>query len=440
MTNNLYPSASSDVSGIKQTKGTLFPFCLIVLYLFLEYIRPQLLFPPLRVLHLPAITVILLLICLLFSGKIYIKDKQTILILLLLLEMVLHGPFARNNYWAFQIFYAMTITFIAYFGIINIVDDESKYEMLIKYWLILFLLLAIIGILNKGVGTGGFIGDENDFCMAINMVLPFALFGVFTANKQTGKVYFIILASLFMASILTYSRGGFIGMVSVIAYCWIRSKKKIAFSFIIGFLVLFALIVAPSSYWDRVQTITSEYEQNKEGTSQGTGGQRIYAWKLGWEMFLDNPIIGVGQGNYPWHVGITEDKLGMQWQTRSLAGRAAHSLYFTLLPELGAIGSLLYIAIIFYVLKDLKYIRNASINRKDVYTAEESKNIYYIALTLEGSLVGFLVSSVFISTLYYPNFWILCGFVVSLKKIVYGKCGKSSILKTNMAIKNAMTL
>ena len=130
----------------------------------------------------------------------------------------------------------------------------------------------------------------------------------------------------------------------------------------------------------------------------------------------------------------------MQWQTRSLAGRAAHSLYFTLLPELGVVGALLYLAIIIFVLKDLKYIRNATINRKDVYTAEESKNIYYLALTLEGSLVGFLVSSVFISTLYYPNFWILCGFIVSLKKIVYGKCGKSSILKTNMAIKNAMTL
>ena len=351
--------------------------------------------------------------------------------------MVFHGPFARNNYWAFQIFYTMIITFIAYFSIINIVDDDSKYDMLIKYWLILFLILAIIGILNKGVGTGGFIGDENDYCMAINMVLPFALFGFITEKKITGKVYSLILASLFMASILTYSRGGFIGMASVLVYCWLRSKKKIVFSIIIGFLVLLALIVAPSSYWDRVKTISSEFEQNKEGTSQGTGGQRIYAWKLGWEMFLDNPIVGVGQGNYPWHVGITEDELNMQWQTRSLSGRAAHSLYFTLLPELGVIGTLLYLAIIVFVLIDLKYIKNVSLNRKDIFSAEESKRLYYLALTLEGSLVGFFVSSVFISTLYYPNYWILCGFIVSLKKIVYGKCGESSKLKSNMTIKYA---
>ena len=36
------------------------------------------------------------------------------------------------------------------------------------------MLLAIIGII-KAEGVGGFIGDENDFCMAMNMVLPFSI-------------------------------------------------------------------------------------------------------------------------------------------------------------------------------------------------------------------------------------------------------------------------
>jgi hypothetical protein len=39
-------------------------------------------------------------------------------------------------------------------------------------------------------------------------------------------------------------------------------------------------------------------------------------------------------------------------------------------------------------------------------------------LALEGSIIGFLVSSIFISTLYYPVFWLLAGFVLALRKAV----------------------
>ena len=40
------------------------------------------------------------------------------------------------------------------------------------------------------------------------------------------------------------------------------------------------------------------------------------------------------------------------------------------------------------------------------------------AYAMEASLIGFLVSSIFLSTLYYPNFWVTMGFVVALRRIV----------------------
>ncbi len=420
--------------GVISKKESVFPLFLIILYLFLEYVRPQTMLPPLRYLHLPAITVVLIAIVLFISGKLSIRDKQSVIFILFMSEMLVHGPFAVNNYWAFQRFYEMAITFIAYLGIVNIIDDNEKYRKLIKFWIIIFIFLAVIGILNKGVGVGGFIGDENDFCMAINMTLPFALFGIFSANKKTNKIYYLVITCLFLASILTYSRGGFVGLVAVMIYCWLRSNKKVALGIVIGLLVIFALIAAPSSYWDRVRSISTEYKDITETERQyGTGGQRIYAWKIGWRIFLDNPIVGVGQGNYPWHVGKTEDEMGVQWQERSLAGRAAHSLYFTLLPELGLIGTFLFASMIGLSLNDLFYIKKVLKNQKNIYSTDESKRIYYLALALEGSLVGFLASSVFITTLYYPNFWILCGFIVSLRKIIREKFGDVSVKKANFA-------
>jgi len=426
---------SRQMSAAMNRKEGMFSFFLVIIYLFLEYIRPQILIPSLTVLHLPAITVALIAIVLIFSGKLSLKDKQTLLFIAIMSEMILHGPLAVNNYWAFMRFYEMSITFIAYLGIINLVDTEDKYKKLIKYWIILFIFLSIIGILNKGVGTGGFIGDENDFCMAINMVIPLALFSILSTNKKTHKIYYIIVTCIFLSSVLTYSRGGFVGLVSVMIYSWLRSNKKIAFGLVIGLLIIFVSLTTPSSYWDRVLTISDEY-QDITGTEKqaGTGGQRIYAWKLGWKIFLENPIIGVGQGNYPWHVGKAEEELGVLWQTRSLAGRVAHSLYFTLLPELGIIGVILFASMIAYSMKYLNYIKKVVNIGGNKYTAEESKRIYYLALSLEGSLVGFLTSSVFISTLYYPNFWLLCGFIVSLRNVVYMKCGDFNVLNRNIRL------
>lgn len=419
----------SSMNGSSLRKESMMSFYMIVLYLFLEYGRPQNLIPFLRFLHLPAITIALIAIILLFSGKLYVKDKQTIVIFLLLIEMVIHGPIAVNNYWAFQMFYTMGITFIGYLAIVNMIDTEYKYYKLIKYWLLIFVFLAVYGYFNAnlnilkrfryGMGVGGFVGDANDFCMALNMILPFALFGIFSEKTKNGKLYYIFLTCLFLLVIIfSESRGGFLGLLSVVIYSWMRSNKKLALAAIIGILVIFAFIVAPTGYWDEVGSISSE--ASGKNTS-GTGAQRIYAWKLGWKMFQENPIMGVGQGNYPWNAGKAEDELGVLWQSRSLSGRAAHSLYFTLLSELGMIGTTIFIAMVLFSFKDLKLIRNVIKANTMKVPEDEKGKIYYLVLAMEGSLIGFLVSSVFISTLYYPSFWILCGFILSFKKIVLNK-------------------
>jgi len=433
-------NSNSIINNASQNKENMGVFYLIIFYLFFEFVRPQLIFPALKILHLPAITVILLAVSLLFSKKLYFNDRQTIIFIILLVEMGIHGPTARNNYWTFQVFYSMAIIFVAFIAISNIIDTQYKYKILIKSWLLIFSFLAIWGYFHAelhlpksqryGMGVGGFLGDSNDFSMAFNMVLPFALFGVFSAKEKTSKICFILLTCLFMlVVILSESRGGFLGMASVAIYCWLRSNKKIALGILMVLLVIFALVAAPPSYWDEIRSISAE-----QSNPYGTGAQRIYSWKLGWQMFLDNPIIGVGQGNYPWYIVDTENELGLIWKARSLGGRAAHSLYFTLLSELGLLGAILFLAMLIFSITDLRFIKKVTRNFGGVFVNDEAKKAYYMALALEGSLIGFLTSSVFISTLYYPNFWILCGFILSLKKIVSVKISNLKHVSIGAAI------
>ena len=100
-------------------KEARIPFALLLFYLLLEYGRPQDQVPILSSLHLPAITIVLLLIAVFLSGKFRLREKQTILFLGLLGLMVVHGPIAVNNYWALMIFITMAINFIVFLSLIS---------------------------------------------------------------------------------------------------------------------------------------------------------------------------------------------------------------------------------------------------------------------------------------------------------------------------------
>lgn len=392
------------------------PFFLILFYLFMEYGRPQALIRPIGFLHLPALTAILLATFLLVRRKLRSQDRQTLFFTLLLALMVVHGPIAVNNYWALMIFIAMGLNFIAYLSLVHFVDDEERFGKLVDVWIKVHMMVAIVGIVLKGRGAGGFLGDENDLCLTLNMILPFTFFLAMSATGGKKRIYYIALTCLFLfVIILTKSRGGFVGLAATGVYCWWKSKRKVLSAAVVAVLVLFMAIAAPSTYWDEIRSISDE---NAADRPFGTGSERFYSWKIAWGMFLDNPIMGVGQGNYPWNVGIYEEKLGFSegFHQRSFAGRAAHSMYFTLMPELGLIGIALFAYMLLLTARNLRFIQRSG--AAEGTAAGGALPVASLASAMEASLLGYLASGVFISVLYYPNFYLLMGFTLSLRKIV----------------------
>jgi O-antigen ligase len=412
-------------------KGSSLPFFVLLFYIFMEYGRPQTLLKFLKPLHLSGIAIAVLALLITLSGKVKLREKQTLLYLFLLVQMVVHGPIAVNNYWALMIFIDMVMNFVVFVSLIHFVDDREKYEKLIRIWLGIHVFLAIVGIVKHGKGIGGFLGDENDLCMTLNMIIPFSFVLALDATGRK-RILYLGLTCLFLFTIMvTESRGGFVGLLATSIYCWFRTKRKLLTAMILGILTVFAVAMAPSPYWHEVRSITAE------GTHKGTGEARLYTWKIGWQIFLENPIIGVGQGNFPWVFGKYEKEVtdsDAPFHGRSVAGRAAHSIYFTMLPELGLVGTFTILGMIFFCFKDINVVKRRWVPRKsakadDVSAAglrnalktpgygSASTQPYFIALALEGGLISYLVSSSFISTLYYPNLWILMGFIISLRRI-----------------------
>ena len=214
------------------------------------------------------------------------------------------------------------------------------------------------------------------------------------------------------------------GLAAVGAYCWYRSPKKLNALIVVVAAVAFMLVLAPEKYWNEIASSTSEETMGKEGT----GGARLYTWGVGMDMFFANPIIGIGQSNFPWTFESYE--AGQKFNDRSFGGRQAHSAWVTLISELGLVGVVIVGLMFFQCYKDLKLVRTrfAPVKSRQkhgqaVQTGEDVRA--YLARAMEGSLIGFIVSGVFISILWYPSLWIMLAFVVALRNISEMQSGEA---------------
>jgi ferredoxin len=82
----------------------------------------------------------------------------------------------------------MTLYFFFYLGIVTFVDSTSRMNKLIVMWLGVHGLLAINGMLHQGRGVGGWLGDENDFGMEMNVAVPVAFFMYQAAKNKRVQV------------------------------------------------------------------------------------------------------------------------------------------------------------------------------------------------------------------------------------------------------------
>lgn len=392
-------------------------FYLVLAYLLFEFGRPQELIPGLRIIPFGTGLSLLLFGKVLMSGRFDLSRMQTKLWIPLFIIMAIHIPIAVNNYWALMIFKDMFLLFCVFLGIITFIDSVEKMMIVMKTWLLVHGFLALMGVANGGVGIGGWMGDENDFCMVMNMVVPFAYFLLFSATGAVQKTkYLAFLGTFVLAAMATLSRGGFIGLAAVGAYCWFRSPKKGSALVVLLITVMFMVLFAPQTYWDEIASSTSDETMSDEGT----GGGRLYTWGIGVNMFFHNPVIGVGQSNFQWNIGEYEE--GQTFHTRSFAGRQAHSAWVTLIAELGLAGVVIVGGMLFQCYRDLAFVRRVFTppqkKEKDGQVMKARDDVRaYLARAMEGSLIGFIMSSVFISTLWYPSMWIMIGLVVALRNI-----------------------
>jgi putative inorganic carbon (hco3(-)) transporter len=377
-----------------------FGFTLVILFLVFDYARPQDIVPAIGALRPALILTALMVIAWLRTPKTFsFGSRQITLMLYLLALMTVHIPLSANHYWAFLRTEEFLLLLPFCFSVILYVDAPERLVSFLRWWVILACYVATKAILHPaGAAGSSFLGDPNDLSLLIDMMLPFVLCMFVYEKRRLLKLFYLGTAFVCMAGIVsTASRGGFLGLAAMLIVLWWVSPRKGLVLVLVGILGIATYQLADQKYLNRMSTI--------QATDQGTAKERLESWKAAWVMFEDHPL-GVGPDNFPIHFHEYQSKNF----TRNMWGRAAHSLWFTLLAELGIPGVILYVLIFRANWKSIKKLHSLP------STAPLHRLAFLLSIAFTASIAGFFAAGTFLSVLFYPHYWFVTAMIVATEK------------------------
>lgn len=346
------------------------------------------------------VATVILIYYLIKNGISLSKCMQTKMIWYFVILTAVYIPFSTNNFWALQTTQNMLLFMPFILSVVICINTIGRLKKTINFLIALMIYISLYSLAHDGIGSGAFFSDENDVALFINMWLPFCFF-LFMYEKEFKKKVFYATGVVVgvLAVVVSFSRGGFVGLVSVGFFIWIFSNRKVLSLVIIVLVGVSVYYYSGESYLNEMSTVTDQ--------SDDTAQARLKSWTSAWKMFLDNPL-GVGGNNFQWRFHEYQGDNFL----RGMGGRVAHSLWFTLIPELGIIGIIIYFRLLFYNIKDTFFLKAINVDNNP-----DMQYLHILSLSFIASLAGFFASATFISVLYYPHYWYLTGLIVATRMI-----------------------
>jgi len=404
------------------------PYYGVILYLALLYIRPGDIYPQLEPLRLTMLGVTLLTVAFVLQVLVYRRVKAILTMPMIFMGLVLAaillsmpGSYYRTLSMT-RFTDSLRLVFMTYL-IVHLIDSVSRLRGFmtalvlilagLSSWLVSrFFLMPYTRVDNGGSGgvVGGFLGDGNDFALAQNVVLPWAIALIPVTSSRFWRwllIYSVAIGALAVGC--TFSRGGFLGLLALVVAFYIhwivRTQRYVfgVFTALIGVTLLLAALFAfaPEDFLDRMTSI-KDYEEDESARG------RLDAWQAGFRMFSDRPFFGVGAGAF-------NDAYGKKYKpTNAVAAnwREAHSVYIQVMGEMGLFGLLAVFGLVFVLWRSVFRLRFA-------YLADPDQDrFFHIARSaVYGSLCAWMVSGAFLSVAFYPHLYLLVMITACLERL-----------------------
>jgi probable O-glycosylation ligase (exosortase A-associated) len=247
------------------------------------------------------------------------------------------------------------------------------------------------------------IGDNNHLGLALVVLLP--LIGYLRMSSQRSWIRWACLGVMTLdvfAVLGTYSRGALLALAAMAATYAVKSRYGLVLIVTAGVLVGVLPSVMPSAWFERMSTIQSAGE---DASFEG----RVAAWKTSVNIAMARPLVGGG------FAAVELDEVARAYQSEgslSDRARAAHSIFFEVLGDLGFVGLGLYLVVLASSWIHTSLALAATRGRPELAWANG------LARMLQASLVGLMVGGSALSMAYYDGFLVIFALAASLLRVV----------------------
>lgn len=294
---------------------------------------------------------------------------------------------------------------------------------------------GLISILTVGghkiVGSKA-LGDNNQLAAALVVTLPFVLFLRNYCVSRLVKLGLLAAASLNIVTvIMTFSRGGFIGLI-VTGLLLIQGSRSKGRAILAATAVLISIyIFAPAAWFSRVDTIQTAAEDDSSFLG------RVAAWKISILIAEDNPLFGGGphavQHASVWGRYLADfNKLDfIKTPYPGFFPKAAHSIFFEVLGDLGIAGFFTYAMLFWCCLRACKITRRECIGDPSYLWAAD------LSSAIRVSLYAYLVTGALLSIAYQELLFILFAMSTRLHRTASTKSQHDNMMH-NKSLSNSM--
>lgn len=419
-------------AGRKRVRGAHgFAFAGLFAFTLLLYARPNELFPEVFG-TFPIVRIVAIATLLSYLGsKLLRSEPLTIwpielkMLLAITALGILFVPIAASAESSTDLLTDMFLKVVAIFILmINLINTRERLRTILKLVVICGTILSFFAIISYvdgkftvvtsgeqgtvvGVRISGMVGgifeNPNDLATSLDLLIPLAVALALTRKGLARAAYFFCAAILALGVILTFSRGGFLGMVAMAGLLlWkVGRRNKAMTALAVCTVVMVFLIAMPVGYSSRITSIF-DTESDPTGSSQA----RKELLERAASVAANHLIIGVGMGNYTIY---------------SIHDQRAHNSFLEISAELGVAGLVAYLVMLFAPLRSLRRIEreNLAENRRG------RQEMYYLVAAVQASLVAYLVCSCFGSIQYLWFLYYPLAYAVSLKRICAAEADES---------------
>ena len=406
------PAPTIQVIDAQVEKGTKFAFQCFLCFGGIVFVAPQYFIPGLAEIGIGKIVIFLALFSyakLAYSqGRLsFVKGSELKILASFLLFCLMSVSFSRWPGGSLQFFMEYVWKAgVVFFLAANLLTSGERARQLCWTFVIFTAVNSFMGLQNWRTGhmmggatnriEGGFAGlasNPNDLGLLLNMFLPFVWYAYRTATMAvTRYAALLIVASSAVTVVITFSRGAFLGLVVVAGiFTWKRAAgKRVWIIMLIAVLLPVILAVLPAGYSDRMLSII-----HSDMDETGARGERIELMEVAVKSMITDPLgIGLGMNI------IASTDAGTGWHV-------IHNAYLQVGVELGVLGFILYILLIWRTYQGLTAIEQSPV-----------RSVADLAFAIRLSLIAYLVGGLFGAVAYNFYFFYPAGMAVALKSLV----------------------